>query len=65
MISEADNPTGQRHWESVHVCPKCGYALNLAAIDLGAITTGIVDCPNCDWSGAIEIQIVESDRTGE
>ena len=45
-------------WESVHVCPNCGYVINLADIDLRAITTGIVSCPRCDWAGKIEIQIV-------
>jgi len=48
-----------QHWESVHVCPECGRALNLADIDLKTITTGIVECPFCDWSGPIEIQIVD------
>ena len=47
------------HWESAHVCPKCGYKLNLAEIDLKAITTGIVSCPECHRAGPIEIQIVD------
>jgi len=28
-------------------------------LDLRAITTGIVTCPSCDWSGQIEIQVVD------
>jgi transcription elongation factor Elf1 len=46
-------------WESVHVCPNCGRVINLAELDLIAITTGIVTCPNCDWSGQIEIQVID------
>jgi transcription elongation factor Elf1 len=46
-------------WESVHVCTRCGHVINLAELDLRAITTGIVTCPSCDWSGQIEIQVVE------
>ena len=45
-------------WESVHVCPNCKHVINLAEIDLRAITTGIVSCPRCEWAGKIEIQIV-------
>ena len=46
-------------WESVHVCPNCGHVINLAGLDLRAITTGIVNCPSCDWSGQIEIQVID------
>jgi ribosomal protein L37AE/L43A len=53
---------GTQRWESVHVCPNCGHVINLAELDLRAITTGIVTCPNCDWSGQIEIQIIDQCR---
>jgi predicted RNA-binding Zn-ribbon protein involved in translation (DUF1610 family) len=46
-------------WESVHVCPNCGHIINLAELDMRAITTGIVTCPSCYWSGQIEIQVVD------
>lgn len=48
--------------ESVHMCPKCGHSLNLEKIDLKAITTGIVECPNCGLSGPIEIKIVDENQ---
>jgi predicted RNA-binding Zn-ribbon protein involved in translation (DUF1610 family) len=48
-----------RKWETVHICPKCGQVLNLAEIDLRTITTGIVDCANCEWSGPVKIEIIE------
>jgi hypothetical protein len=35
--------------------------LNLAKIDLKTITTGIVECPRCEWIGPVEIQIAEAD----
>jgi ribosomal protein L37AE/L43A len=54
------NPS-QIRWESSHVCPRCSLALNLADFDLRTITTGIVVCPKCDWSGPIEIRIVDGD----
>jgi transcription elongation factor Elf1 len=46
-------------WESVHVCAGCGHSINLAELDLRAVTTGIVNCPSCDWSGQIEIQVID------
>jgi predicted RNA-binding Zn-ribbon protein involved in translation (DUF1610 family) len=57
-ISSADEREGQS-WESAHVCPNCGHVINLAELDLRAITTGIGNCPSCEWSGQIEIQIVD------
>jgi ssDNA-binding Zn-finger/Zn-ribbon topoisomerase 1 len=45
---------------SVHICPKCGHVMNLAEIEFNAITTGIMSCPRCDWSGPIRIQIVDA-----
>jgi hypothetical protein len=57
------NLEDSKHWESVHICPKCGYKLNLSDIDLKGITTGIVSCPDCGRSGPIDIQIVDGDRS--
>jgi transcription elongation factor Elf1 len=53
------HPKQAQSWESVHVCPNCGHFINLAELDMKAITTGIVNCPSCDWSGQIEIQVVD------
>lgn len=60
---DTPNPRGATHWESVHVCPKCSHILNLAEIDLKTITTGIVECPRCDWIGPVEIQVAEADES--
>ncbi|RZU43661.1 hypothetical protein BDD14_5351 [Edaphobacter modestus] len=59
MSPHTPDPRERRHWESVHICPKCDHVLNLAEIDLKTITTGIVSCLNCDWSGPIEIQMID------
>jgi len=61
MDSASNNPNHPAHWESVHICPRCGHILNLEEIDLKAITTGIVECPNCDWQGPVEIQVTDLD----
>jgi len=45
---------------SAHICPKCGHVMNLAEIDFNAVTTGILSCPHCDWSGPIRIQIIDA-----
>ena len=59
MNSPPNNPVNNAHFESVHICQRCGHILNLDAIDLRTITTGIVECPKCGWHGGIEIQISE------
>ena len=51
-----------RSWKSVHVCPNCGLAIDLAELDMTAVTTGILTCPRCEWSGRIEITVVDAAR---
>jgi len=63
MGSDEKTKGGSEQWESVHVCPKCGHFINLSEIDLRTVTTGIVDCPRCEWVGQIEIQIVAVDES--
>jgi predicted RNA-binding Zn-ribbon protein involved in translation (DUF1610 family) len=57
--------SGVEQWESVHRCPKCGHVVNMADIDLRAISTGIIACPKCDWSGPVTIEIVEGEKPSE
>lgn len=45
-------------WRSVHVCPRCGGLVDLEKLCLIESTTGLVTCTKCDWSGPIEIRIV-------
>ncbi|AXC13754.1 hypothetical protein ACPOL_4482 [Acidisarcina polymorpha] len=60
-----DGQIDKKHWESVHICPRCACITNLSEIDLRTVTTGIVECPRCHWSGPIEIEIAEIDEAGE
>jgi predicted Zn finger-like uncharacterized protein len=46
---------------SAHVCPQCEFRINLKKLGLRGGTTGLVTCPKCDWSGPINIVIVESE----
>jgi uncharacterized paraquat-inducible protein A len=62
MASDENNVEQSISWESVHVCPNCDLAIDLARLDLGSVTTGVVSCPRCDWAGRIEISVVNSDR---
>jgi predicted RNA-binding Zn-ribbon protein involved in translation (DUF1610 family) len=50
---------------SAHVCPQCGFSVNLRDLGLRGGTTGLVTCPQCDWSGSIEIQIIEKKPSTE
>jgi predicted RNA-binding Zn-ribbon protein involved in translation (DUF1610 family) len=51
----------RRQWESVHVCPQCGFPMALAELGLRSSTTGLVTCPKCDWSGPIEIRVLNKE----
>ena len=61
LATKANESVGEdgQHSESVHVCPNCGQVINLAELDMRAITTGIVTCSACNWSGQIEIQVID------
>jgi ssDNA-binding Zn-finger/Zn-ribbon topoisomerase 1 len=57
-MMEADKEN-KRQWESAHVCPQCGFPIDLKDIGLTEATTGLITCPKCDWSGQIAIEIIE------
>jgi uncharacterized paraquat-inducible protein A len=54
----------QGSWESVHVCTQCSLVVRLSDLDLKAITTGLIECPRCHWTGPIEIEILQVRGTG-
>lgn len=49
---------------SAHVCPQCGFAIDLKDLGLREGATGLVTCLHCDWSGPITIGIVPKDSAG-
>jgi ssDNA-binding Zn-finger/Zn-ribbon topoisomerase 1 len=65
MTTRSNEDGDKKHWWSVHVCPKCAFVTNLSEIDLKTVTTGIINCPRCDWSGPVEIKIAEVDEADE
>ena len=46
---------------SVHLCPQCGFAMDLRRLGLPGGATGFATCPKCDWSAPIDMRIVEKD----
>jgi hypothetical protein len=62
MDAERERAAGRRTWVSVHECAQCHQVVDLAALDLGAVTSGIATCPYCEWAGKIEIRVVEAER---
>lgn len=58
MAAGRDDTKGPKHWESVHVCPQCRFVINLKDLGLKGGATGVVICPQCEWSGPVEIHIV-------
>ncbi len=64
MTIQSAERNGKKGWESVHKCPKCGYMVNLDETDLRVIATGMISCPNCDWSGPVRIKIAKPEESG-
>jgi predicted RNA-binding Zn-ribbon protein involved in translation (DUF1610 family) len=58
MDSPKPEPEKKPSKTSAHVCPRCGFSIDLEELGLRAGTTGLVTCPKCDWSGPIEIRII-------
>jgi hypothetical protein len=61
MGTEQPGKDRKKQKASVHVCLHCGLSIELKNIGLRGGTTGLVTCPNCEWSGPVEIQIVDKE----
>ena len=48
-----------KEWQSAHVCPQCGHAVALKDIGLMERSMGLITCPQCNWSGPVDIAVVE------
>jgi transcription elongation factor Elf1 len=59
MKSDQPNACEAVLLESAHVCPRCGNTVSLQQLALREMTTGIIICLNCAWSGQINIKIIE------
>jgi ribosomal protein L37AE/L43A len=65
MEPERQDSNEEKQWESAHVCPQCGFSISLKDLGLKGGATGVVTCPKCDWSGPVEIQIVDREPSGQ
>ncbi len=59
MEPEYPNNDQQKQWESANVCPQCGHVVLLKDIGQMERSTGVIMCPICNWSGPVNITIVE------
>jgi hypothetical protein len=46
---------------TVHLCPQCGYSIELKGLGLPGGATGFVTCRKYDWSPPIGIKIVDKE----
>jgi predicted RNA-binding Zn-ribbon protein involved in translation (DUF1610 family) len=60
MGAQQPNKDKRQPKASAHVCPQCGFAIYLRNIGLKEGSTGLITCPKFDWSGPIQIQIVDN-----
>jgi hypothetical protein len=58
-MAQAPDVEVKKDWEHVHLCPKCAHMVPPDQIELGSIVLGVITCPKCEWSGTINLQIVE------
>lgn len=53
------NGAANTHWDHVHQCFACGYAVRIDDIELKVITAGVITCAKCEFSGPINVQIMD------
>jgi ssDNA-binding Zn-finger/Zn-ribbon topoisomerase 1 len=58
MVAEGSKEPRKKRKMSAHVCPCCGFAIDLKDLGLRGSTTGLVTCPKCEWSGPVTIVTV-------
>jgi len=63
-MAEQENGKDERKLKaSAHVCPQCGFSIDLKDLGLRVAATGLVACPKCDWSGPIIIGIIPKEQS--
>jgi hypothetical protein len=65
MTSGPQHGCGSGKWEHVHQCPQCEHIVKAEDIPRPAIISGVMTCPNCEWSGPMNVQIVKESSTEE
>ncbi len=65
MQPKNSNGDSRRHQENVDVCPRCAVAVNLSQAALPTVTSGMIECPRCEWVGPVEIQVAEVNEAAE
>jgi predicted RNA-binding Zn-ribbon protein involved in translation (DUF1610 family) len=58
MGNQEPNKDRKQQKISAHVCPQCGFSIDLKDLGLRGSATGLVTCPKCEWSGPVNIKIV-------
>jgi predicted RNA-binding Zn-ribbon protein involved in translation (DUF1610 family) len=61
MVAQQSGKDDRKLKASAHVCPQCGFSINLKDLGLREGATGLVTCPKCDWSGPVAIRIVHKE----
>jgi predicted RNA-binding Zn-ribbon protein involved in translation (DUF1610 family) len=65
MTSGPPQGSANGRWEHVHQCPQCRHIVRAEQIPRPAIISGVMTCPNCEWSGPINVQIVKRSSKDE
>jgi predicted RNA-binding Zn-ribbon protein involved in translation (DUF1610 family) len=64
MEAQGSNRDKRQPKVSAHVCPRCGFSIDLKGIGFRGSATGLVTCPKCGWSGPVTIGIVPKEPAG-
>jgi uncharacterized paraquat-inducible protein A len=60
-MGEGPNKNQKTPKSSVHICPQCGFSIDLIELGLPGGATGFMTCPKCDWSAPINIKIIDKE----
>lgn len=63
MEAQRSDKNNRQPKASAHVCPQCGFPIDLNDIGWRGGATGLVTCPKCEWSGPVTIGIVHKEPT--
>jgi predicted RNA-binding Zn-ribbon protein involved in translation (DUF1610 family) len=64
MATQQQDNNRKQPKTSAHVCPRCGFSIDLKDLGFRSSATGLVTCPKCEWSGPVTIGIVPKEPVG-